>query len=62
MASLADDTFFLSVAGLSRKIKAKEISPVALAEGYLERLERIGPKLIVDVERPGGERVLVWTK
>jgi hypothetical protein len=28
----------------------------------VNQLERIGPKLIVDVERPGGERVLVWTK
>ena len=25
-------------------------------------LERIGPKLIADITRPGGERVLVWTK
>jgi len=25
-------------------------------------LERIGPKLLVDMQRPGGERVLVWTK
>lgn len=25
-------------------------------------LERIGPKLIVDITRPGGERVLVWTR
>lgn len=25
-------------------------------------LERIGPKLIVDIQRPGGERVLVWTR
>ncbi len=28
----------------------------------VNQLERIGPKLIVDVERPGGERVLVWTR
>lgn len=28
----------------------------------INQLERIGPKLIVDLERPGGERVLVWTK
>lgn len=28
----------------------------------VNQLERIGPKLLVDVERPGGERVLVWTK
>ncbi len=26
------------------------------------QLERIGPRLLADLERPGGERVLVWTK
>jgi aspartyl-tRNA(Asn)/glutamyl-tRNA(Gln) amidotransferase subunit A len=58
MAPLAEDIFFLSVAELSRKLKAKEISPVALAEGFLDRLERIGPKLgaVVTVTR---ERALV---
>lgn len=25
-------------------------------------LERIGPKLIADIQRPGGERVLIWTR
>jgi hypothetical protein len=25
-------------------------------------LERIGPTLLIDIQRPGGERVLVWTK
>lgn len=25
-------------------------------------LERIGPKLIADIQRPGGERVLVWSR
>lgn len=25
-------------------------------------LERIGPKLLADIQRPGGERVLVWTR
>ena len=25
-------------------------------------IERIGPHLLVDLEKPGGERVLVWTK
>ncbi len=44
MAPLGEDTFFLSVAELSKKLKAREISPVALAEGALERLERLGPK------------------
>ena len=28
----------------------------------VDDLERIGPKLIVDLQRPGGERVLVWTR
>lgn len=28
----------------------------------INQLERIGSKLIADIERPGGERVLVWTK
>jgi len=28
----------------------------------VNQLERIGPKLIADLERPGGERVLVWTR
>ncbi|MCM3878114.1 MAG: amidase, partial [Thermoanaerobaculia bacterium] len=45
MAPRAEDTFFLSVSELSKRLRAKQISPVALAEGYLERLERIGPKL-----------------
>ncbi|HEX7614093.1 MAG TPA: amidase [Thermoanaerobaculia bacterium] len=53
MAPLTDDDFFLSVAELSKKLKATQISPVALAEGYLDRLERIGPKLgaVVTVTR-----------
>lgn len=53
MAPLADDVFFLSVADLSKRIKGKQLSPVALAEGYLDRLERIGPKLgaVVTVTR-----------
>jgi len=25
-------------------------------------LERIGPKLIADIQKPGGERVLVWSR
>jgi aspartyl-tRNA(Asn)/glutamyl-tRNA(Gln) amidotransferase subunit A len=44
MAPLGEDVFFLSVAELSRKLKAREISPVALANGTLDRLERLGPK------------------
>jgi aspartyl-tRNA(Asn)/glutamyl-tRNA(Gln) amidotransferase subunit A len=53
MAPLSEDVFFLSVADLSRKLRAKEISPIELANGYLDRLERIGPKLgaVVTVTR-----------
>ncbi len=53
MAPLADDVFFLPVAELSKRIRAKQLSPVALTEGYLERLERLGPKLgaVVTVTR-----------
>ncbi|MDL2718456.1 MAG: amidase [Acidobacteriota bacterium] len=53
MAPLPEDFFFLSVAELSKKIQAKQISPVTLAEGTLERLERIGPTLgaVVTVTR-----------
>ncbi|MGA7992993.1 MAG: amidase [Thermoanaerobaculia bacterium] len=52
-AALDESVFFLSVAELSKKIRAKELSPVALTEGFLERLERIGPRLgaVVTVTR-----------
>jgi aspartyl-tRNA(Asn)/glutamyl-tRNA(Gln) amidotransferase subunit A len=61
MAPLAEDVFFLSVAELSRKLRSKEISPVELADGFLDRLERIGPKLgaVVTVTR---ERALAEAK
>jgi aspartyl-tRNA(Asn)/glutamyl-tRNA(Gln) amidotransferase subunit A len=53
MAPLTDDVFFLTVAELSKRIRAKQLSPVALTEGYLERLERLGAKLgaVVTVTR-----------
>lgn len=28
----------------------------------VNQLERIGPKLIADLQQPGGEKILVWTK
>ncbi|HEX8475956.1 MAG TPA: amidase [Pyrinomonadaceae bacterium] len=42
---LTDDTFFLSVTELAAQIRARRISPVELAEGYLERLKRFGAQL-----------------
>jgi aspartyl-tRNA(Asn)/glutamyl-tRNA(Gln) amidotransferase subunit A len=51
--SLDESVFFLSAAELGRRIRSKQLSAVALAEGYLDRLERIGPKLgaVVTVTR-----------
>ncbi|HEY3350139.1 MAG TPA: amidase [Thermoanaerobaculia bacterium] len=51
--TLEESVFFLSVRELSQKLKSRQLSPVALAEGTLERLERIGPKLgaVVTVTR-----------
>jgi aspartyl-tRNA(Asn)/glutamyl-tRNA(Gln) amidotransferase subunit A len=42
---LGEDTLYLSVRELGNRIRTKEISPVELAESYLDRAERIGPKL-----------------
>lgn len=43
---------------------------IGSAEGFdferfnvdIAQLERIGPRLFADFEKPGGERVLIWTK
>ncbi|HTU32819.1 MAG TPA: amidase [Candidatus Acidoferrum sp.] len=40
-----EDILYLSVRELGDCIRKKEISPVELAESYLDRSERIGPKL-----------------
>ena len=50
---LEESVFFLPAAELGRRIESRQLSPVALAEGYLDRLERIGPKLgaVVTVTR-----------
>lgn len=42
---LTDDTFFFSISELATQLKARRISPVELTEGYLERLEKTGPRL-----------------
>jgi aspartyl-tRNA(Asn)/glutamyl-tRNA(Gln) amidotransferase subunit A len=61
MPPLTEEVFFLPVSELSSRLKSRRLSPVALAEGYLERLERIGPKLgaVVTVTR---ERALAEAK
>src|ERR1700687_5586303 len=42
---LPDDILYLSVHELGAQILARNISPLALTESYLARLERLGPRL-----------------
>lgn len=42
---LSEDVLYLPVTELGQKIRARELSPVELAESYLARLERLGPRL-----------------
>ncbi len=45
MTVLPDDVLYAGVAELSRRIRAREISPVDLAEACLARAEALGPRL-----------------
>jgi aspartyl-tRNA(Asn)/glutamyl-tRNA(Gln) amidotransferase subunit A len=42
---LPEETFFLTVAELAARIRARRLSPVELTEGYLQRLETVGRSL-----------------
>src|ERR1700704_1552646 len=42
---LSEEILFLSVTELSRRIRARQLSPVELTESYLERSRNFGPKL-----------------
>ncbi|MFQ5777381.1 MAG: amidase [Terriglobia bacterium] len=42
---LSEDIFYLPVTDLSARIRRGNLSPVELTEAYLERLERLGPRL-----------------
>ncbi|MCA1849901.1 MAG: amidase, partial [Acidobacteria bacterium] len=42
---LADEIFFSSIRELGGQIRARRLSPVELAEGYLNRLEAFGARL-----------------
>jgi aspartyl-tRNA(Asn)/glutamyl-tRNA(Gln) amidotransferase subunit A len=42
---LPDDVLYAGVAALSEKLRTRELSPVALTESVLARLQRIGPRL-----------------
>lgn len=42
---LSEETLFLTVRELGDLIRTRKLSPIELAEGYLARCERLGPKL-----------------
>jgi aspartyl-tRNA(Asn)/glutamyl-tRNA(Gln) amidotransferase subunit A len=50
---ITDEILFAPVGELAERIRTRRLSPVALAEAYLERLERLGPGLgaVVTVTR-----------
>jgi aspartyl-tRNA(Asn)/glutamyl-tRNA(Gln) amidotransferase subunit A len=45
VAEVTDEVLFLSVRELGDRIRNRQLSPVALAEGYLARARKFGPKL-----------------
>jgi aspartyl-tRNA(Asn)/glutamyl-tRNA(Gln) amidotransferase subunit A len=42
--NLSDDTLFMSVRELGEQVRTRKLSPVALTEAYLDRLQRHGPR------------------
>jgi aspartyl-tRNA(Asn)/glutamyl-tRNA(Gln) amidotransferase subunit A len=44
MPDITEDTLFASVRELGDLVRTQKISPVALTEAYLDRLEKLGPK------------------
>src|SRR5262249_1789465 len=45
MAAMSDDVAFAGAARQAEMVRAKEVSPTELVELYLERIERIEPKV-----------------
>ena len=42
---LSEDVLFLPVAELGKRVRARQLSPVELAQSYLKRSEELGPRL-----------------
>ncbi len=42
---LNDDTFFAPIGELAARLRTRQLSPVELTAGYLDRLEKFGPRL-----------------
>src|SRR5947209_9180140 len=45
MTMLGEDVLYLSVSELAERIRTRKLSPVELAESYLERSRQLGPRL-----------------
>ena len=45
MSLLGDDDLFSGIGALSERLRSRQLSPVALAESCLDRLQRLGPRL-----------------
>jgi len=43
--ALGDDILFAPIRDLAERLRTRRLSPVALTEAYLERLQKIGPRL-----------------
>lgn len=43
--SIADDILFAPIRDLAERLRTRRLSPVALTEAYLDRLQKIGPRL-----------------
>jgi aspartyl-tRNA(Asn)/glutamyl-tRNA(Gln) amidotransferase subunit A len=43
--AISDDLLFAPLRDLAARLRERRLSPVALAEAYLDRLERLGPRL-----------------
>ena len=43
--TVSDDTLFMPLRQLGEQMRTRKLSPVALTEAYLDRLERYGPRL-----------------
>ena len=52
-APINDDVLFSTVRELGNRVRKRELSPVALTEAYLDRLDKLGPRLgaVVTVTR-----------
>ena len=43
--TLGDDILFAPIRDLAERIRNRRLSPIALTEAYLDRLQKIGPRL-----------------